>query len=120
MIATAICPASIPDRPIFTAALLGEKRTFKAHCISAVAAAIRDTSKKQEPKPSLWTEEFEHLWNLTQTSLPQLVALARDILNPSKGQIQLYKPLQFQNKHCLKLWMEKNTLEPLDTRLTHE
>ena len=84
-------PASTPDRPISTAALLREKRIFRAHCISAVAAAIRNTPNKLEPKPSVQTEEFEQLWNLTQTSLPQLMALTRDKLTPTKSQIQLYK-----------------------------
>ena len=95
MISTAICLASIPDRPIFTAALLGEKETFRAHCISAFAATIGDASKKPDLKSSLWTEEFEQLWNLTQTTIPQVMALFRDKLTPSKSQIQLYKWLQF-------------------------
>ena len=115
MISTAICLASIPDWPIFTAALLGEKETFRAHCISAFAATIGDASKKPDLKSSLWTEEFELLWNLTQTTIPQVMALSRDKLTPSKNQIQLYKSLQLQNKHRLRLWMERNTMEPLDT-----
>ena len=115
MIATTICLASLPDRPIFTAALLGEKDTFKAHCVSAVAATMKDRLKKPELQSSLWTTEFEELWDLTQKTLPHIMTLTKDKLTPSKSQQQqLYKALQFQNEHCLKLWMEKNTLEPLD------
>ena len=115
MIATAICLASIPDRPIFTAALLGEQETFRAHCVSAFAATIRDRPNKPELQSSPWTKGFEQLWDLTQKTLPHIMTLTKDKLTPFKSQQQqLYKALQFQNEHCLKLWMDKNTLEPLD------
>ena len=37
-LSTAICLVSLENQPIFTAAMLGEEQTFKAHCLSAIAS----------------------------------------------------------------------------------
>ena len=44
MVSTTVCLATLDNRPIFTAALLGQKDTFTAHCLAAIPATINTSA----------------------------------------------------------------------------
>ena len=48
ILSTAICLASLDNQPILIAAILGEERTFRAHCLSAIA--LKATGFPPEPR----------------------------------------------------------------------
>ena len=111
IISTAICLASMENWPIFTAALLGEKETFQAHCLSANSITAWVKAKETDQDPNLTLEAFERLWNLTQTTLQQVMALTRTKLTRSESPILLYKSQQFQNERKMGLWIGPTTLQ---------
>ena len=109
IISTAICLASLDNWPIFTAALLGEKETFQAHCLSANSITAWVMAKEPDQDPNLTLEAFDRLWNLIQTTLQHVMALTRTKLARSENPILLYKSLQFQNERKMRLWITKLT-----------
>ena len=59
-IAKVICLASLEEEPIFTAAMLGERQTFRAHCISALVA-VRSSPLPDGSAPYLDLQNEQHL-----------------------------------------------------------
>ena len=108
MISRILCLSSTDNRLIFSAAALGEKEAFKAHCVAATAT----TTKAKNPAPIPEPLFLDRLWTLTQNTLPQVMALTRATLTRTESPVLLYKALQFHNEHRLKSWMKKMTKSP--------
>ena len=81
-------------RLIFSAAALGEKKAFKAHYV----AATTTTAMARNPTPIPEPKFLDRLWNLTQDTFPQVMALTRATLTRTESPVLLCKALQFQNE----------------------
>ena len=96
------------NRPIFSAVTLGEKKTFKAHCVADTATTARaPPTQDKNPAPIPEPETLESLGNLTQEMFLQVIALIRATLTRTKSPVLLYKALQFRNEHTLESWITK-------------
>ena len=72
--------------------------------MAATSTTVKTSAKGQGHTPNPEPKYLDRLWNLTQETLPQVMAHTRTTLTRSETPTLLYKALQFHNKHQMESW----------------